>query len=317
MSGPARPGAVAAPLRGSGPTPSQARLAQALAALGGTVERLSELSEDRYQNPYEMVEWPAAVDPEADWFSSPELLSLRGTEAYDALDEAGRKRLAFHEAANFFSLNIHGEKSLMQGLAARLYRKDLIDVARYLHHFLDEENKHSIYFGGFCTRYARVYRSRQLGFEKVESRDLDDFLFFAKTLIFEEVVDHYNRLQAKDGRLHEVARFINHNHHVEETRHLAFGRRLVEALWTSCAPDWSEQTRADLRGYLDQFFTTMWREYYNPDVYLDAGVPQPWEQAELAWSAPAQREHRRTASLKCLRFLLTAGILEREPIDAF
>jgi hypothetical protein len=42
----------------------------------------------------------------------------------------------------------------MQGLAARLYRKDLLGVASYLHHFLDEENKHSVYFGGFCTRYA-------------------------------------------------------------------------------------------------------------------------------------------------------------------
>jgi hypothetical protein len=295
----------------------QTRLAEALVGLGDTVDRLSTLSEQRYQNPYEAIRWPASVDPESDWFSTPELLSLYGTDTFDRLAEASRRRLAFHEAANFFSLNIHGEKSLMQGLAARLYRRDLADVARYLHHFLDEENKHSVHFGGFCTRYARVYRSRQLAVESAGPRDVDDFLFFAKTLIFEEIADHYNRIQADDERLHVVARFINRNHHAEETRHLAFGRRLVDALWTACAPDWSGETKADVRGYLDQYFSAVWREYYNPDVYRDAGISDPWEQAESAWAAPAQREHRRNVSAKCLKFLLSAGILEQEPADAF
>lgn len=292
-------------------------LAGALAGLGDLVERLSELSEDRYQNPYEDFSWPEQLDPEATWFTSPELLSLHGTDVFDKLDEPARRALSFHEAVNFYSLNIHGEKSLMQGLAGRLYRRDLIEVARYLHHFLDEENKHSIYFGGFCTRYAKIYRSRQLGFEKPAARDVEDFLFFAKTMIFEQIVDHYNRLQAEDARLHPTARFINRNHHVEETRHLAFGKRVVEVLWTACAPTWDEETRSDVRGYLDQFFTTAWREYYNPDVYADAGLPDPWELAELAWSAPQQRELRRAASSKCVRFLTSAGILDREPTDVF
>jgi len=298
-------------------TPMQDRLAEALGSLHDTIDRLSELSQRGYQNPYESVEWPAAVCPEDDWFSSPELLSLYGTPYFDRLDEPTRRRLAFHEAANFFSLNIHGEKSLMEGLAARLYRKDLLGVARYLHHFLDEENKHSIYFGGFCTRYAKIYRSRNLKFEAVPERNLDDFLFFTKTLIFEEVVDHYNRLQAKDVRLHSIARFINHNHHVEETRHLAFGRRLVAALWTACSPDWDDGVRSDLRGYLEQFIATSWREYYNPDVYADAGLPDPWQLAEDAWASPAQREHRRVASRKCIGFLISTGVLEGTPADVF
>ena len=298
-------------------TQAQARLAETLATLTDTIDRLSDMSERGYQNPYEAVRWPDTVDPEGDWFSSPELLSLAGTATFDALDEPARRRLAFYEAANFYSLNIHGEKSLMEGLAARLYRKDLLGVSRYLHHFLDEENKHSIYFGGFCTRYARIYRTRHVGFEKVADRNVDDFLFFAKTLIFEEIVDHYNRLQAKDARLHSIARFINHNHHVEESRHLAFGRRLVAALWRANAPDWDDAVKADLRGYLEQFFVTSWREYYNPDVYADAGLPEPWELAEEAWAAPAQRQHRRTASTKCVRFLVSTGILEGEPPDAF
>src|SRR5262244_2032714 len=120
-----------------------------MTGLRQTVERLSELSRARYTNPYAAVTWPDAVDPVGEWFFAPELSTLYGTRYWSTLDGADQRRLAFHEAANFFSLNIHGEKALMEGLAARLYRPDLVEVADYLHHFLDEENKHSVYFGGF------------------------------------------------------------------------------------------------------------------------------------------------------------------------
>jgi len=288
-------------------------LADSVAAVA---RRLSEVSQHSYQNPYTALDWPETVDPDVDWFSSPELLSLAGTPEWDAMPEAGRKRLAFYEAVNFYSLNIHGEKSLMAGLAERLYRKEMIQVADYLHHFLDEENKHSIFFGGFCTRYARVYRSRQFSVnEEQVPRDVGDFLFFAKTMIFEEIVDHYNWIQARDERLHPVARYINRNHHVEEARHLIFGRQLVTELWRT--QQWDAQTVEDVRGYLSAFITSSWREYYNPDVYADAGLADPWEAAETAWQSPAQREHRRTVTAKCLGFLATEKILPEEPVDAF
>jgi len=296
---------------------SAARLRDAIASLSSTTARLSHLSQRSYQNPYAALAWPETVDPERDWFGSPELLSLYGTRPWDSLDERARRRLAFFEAANFYSLNIHGEKSLMQGLAARLYRKDLVAVADYLHHFLDEENKHSIFFGGFCQRYARVYRTRQVAWAESQPRDVEDFLFFTKTMIFEEIADRYNWIQGRDTRLHPVARFINNNHHFEESRHLIFGRRLVAALWNACAPDWDDAMVADVRSYLEQFFAASWREYYNPDVYADAGLDDPWYLAEVAWSAPAQREHRRRFSAKCTKFLITTGILTEEPADAF
>lgn len=292
-------------------------LREALVEVTETTARLTRLSRRTYQNPYTRIDWPAVVEAERDWFSTPEYVSLYGTPVWAELDEPARRRLAFHEAAGFYSLNIHGEKSLMQGLAARLYRSDLVEVADYLHHFLDEENKHSVYFGGFCTRYARVYRSRQLPFGAPGSRDIDDFLFFTKTLIFEEIVDHYNRVQARDRRLHPLARFINDNHHREEARHLVFGRCVVTALWTACAPRWSQSVKDELRDEVGDFFTATWREYYNPDVYADAGLDDPWALAETTWSAPVQRTHRRTVSIGCQEFLISAGILLEESTDAF
>jgi hypothetical protein len=283
-----------------------------VSSLAETVKRLSSVSEHSYGNPYTALTWPDQVNPETDWFATPEYLSLYGTPEWDALDEPGRKRLAFQEAANFYSLNIHGEKQLMAGLAERLYRKDLLEVADYLHHFLDEENKHSIYFGGFCTRYAKVYRSRQFApAADDQPRDVRDFLFFAKTMIFEEIVDDYNWRQARDGRLHPVAVFINRNHHIEEARHLVFGREVVGQLWR--ARDWDLATVADVRAILAQFLVASWHEYYNPEVYAEAGLADPWDVAERAWNHPHQQTHRRTVSRKVLGFLTSTGILTHEP----
>ena len=50
---------------------------------------------------------------------------------------------------------------------------------------LDEENKHSVYFGGFCQRYAKVYRSRHVPMGSQPDRDVADLLFFANVLLFE------------------------------------------------------------------------------------------------------------------------------------
>jgi hypothetical protein len=102
---------------------------------------------------------------------------------------------------------------------------------------------------------------------------------------------------------------------VEEARHLVFGRHLVRELWR--AQCWDAQTVADVRGYLAQFIVASWREYYNPDVYADAGLADPWELAETAWQSPHQRAHRRAVTSRCLSFLIDAEILTEEPASAF
>ncbi|MBU6533012.1 diiron oxygenase [Streptomyces mayonensis] len=293
------------------------RLREAVEAMSGTVDRLSELSRKKYQNPYEALVWPESVEPEQDLFFSPEMTSLHGTVHAFPEDRPEFRRFAFQEAANFFSLNIHGEKALISGLAERMYRNDLLAISDYLHHFIDEENKHSVYFGGFCKRYAKLYRSRHVPFGAEADRTVSDFLFFAKALLFEEHADQYNVVQAKDDRLHGLARFINQAHHADEARHLVFNRAIVTALWETYAPGWTAATREDVRARIGQFFVTTWREYYNPDVYADCGFDDPWQVAEDAWCTPGQRAHRRRVSKKCLDFLLSSGVLEEEPADVF
>ncbi|HVF89065.1 MAG TPA: diiron oxygenase [Blastocatellia bacterium] len=284
-----------------------------------TVERLCEASKRDYMNPYSSLEWPETLDPEQ-WFTSPELISLYGSEAYDRLREPVRKRLSFYEAVNFFSLNIHGEKALVEGLARRLYARgpggsESEEVTGYLHHFLDEENKHMIYFGRFCTKYAgKIYPDKKMAFPREYEEGEEDFLFFAKIMIFEEISDAFNVRMARDDRLVPLARRINLLHHRDEARHLVFGRRMVKELFTRHSEKWSGRTLEGVREYVGNYLKATWREYYNPEVYKDAGLDSPYETYSAALDEPGGRERRRRISEPCVRYLLENEILIEEPL---
>lgn len=278
------------------------------------VEKLCEASKKEYANPYSSMEWPEALDPEG-WFMSPELLSIYGMPEYERLTEGEKKRLSFYETVNFFSLNIHGEKSLVEGLARQLYQKGNQELSPYLHHFLDEENKHMIYFGGFCTRYAgKIYRDRKMVFPRDYAPGEEAFLFFAKVLIFEEIVDLYNVKMSKDARLAPIARQINLSHHRDEMRHLVFGRNLVKDLFQRYAAVWPPEVVQGVRRYLAAYFSATWKEYYNPDVYKDAGLEEPYRLQEAALQNPSAQAHRKKISEGCIRYFLENNILEEEPV---
>ncbi len=285
-----------------------------MARLATIVNKLCEASRSNYVNPYSYLEWPETLDPDQ-WYMSPEFISLYGTEIYANLTEAQKKKLSFYEAVNFFSLNIHGEKPLVEGLAHRVYRKDQLDITPYLHHFLDEENKHMVYFGGFCMRYAgKVYPERKMAFPRDYVEGEEDFLFFAKVLIFEEIVDVYNVRMSKDARLAPIARQINLIHHLDESRHLGFGRLLVKELFNHYAPTWSPETLKGIRDYLGDYLVATWKEYYNLDSYQDAGLKNPYEVRETAYNHPRCQEHRKKVTEKCVRYLLKNNILEEAPV---
>jgi para-aminobenzoate N-oxygenase AurF len=274
------------------------------------VEKLCVASEGDFGSPYEFA-WPDRL-PEDAWHFSPELLSTAGTPAGERLSPEETRRLSFFEAVNFFSLNIHGERALLEGLAARLYRDDL--YTPYLHHFLDEENKHMVYFGTYCLRYAgKIYPDRKMALPRDYAPGEEDFLFFARVLLFEELVDVYNRRMALDDRLHSVAREINRMHHRDEARHLAFGRRIVAELFERHAPGWPAEVLGEVRRSLPEYVLATWKEYFNPDVYRDAGMPEPYDIAREAFASDAARARRCEVSGPALRFLVSAGVLEKEP----
>ncbi len=287
----------------------------ASAATLNLAEKLSEISAQNLGNPFaKLLTWPGTFTPGQDWHMAPELISLHGLPQYESLSEEEKKKLSFYETINFYSLNIHGERSLMEGLANRLYRKWPKEFSSYIHHFLGEENNHMVLFGGFCTRFAgKVYPDRHVNFPREYAAGEEDFLFFARVMIFEEIVDYYNYLNAKDERLHPVAREINRLHRFDESRHLAFGRKVAADLFTHYSKEWSPEVLAGVRSYLAHYLVATLKEYVNPDAYRDAGLSDPYNLAKQIWAAPSSLERRKQAASKVIHFFKTQGILLEEP----
>jgi hypothetical protein len=284
-----------------------------MAEISKTVAKLCRISEREFLNPYTFLDWPERLDGNW-WFFSPQLISLYGSDHYERLTDEERQRLSLYEAVNFFSLNIHGEKALVAGMAQRLYLKEHREISPYLHHFLDEENKHMVYFAGFCTKYVnKLYPDKKMMVPREYAPGEEDFLFFAKILIFEEIVDEYNLIMAKDERLAPVVRQINRIHHVEESRHLAFGRELVKRLHQRCLPQWGVETRQAVKAALGDYISATLREYYNPEVYRDSGLTDPYGTYQDAMASQQCRARGKQMSRRCVSYLVHNGILEREP----
>lgn len=241
--------------------------------LEAVTARLSALSIAQYTNPYQLFSWPAHAA--ADWPAmSEELLPLSGHPVLATLTDEQRWRLALLEAVNFFSLNIAGERELMTGLAQRIYRGRAPYLSGYLQHFLQEENAHTVVFSRFCLDYGgMIYAGRQLEFPRTYAVGEEEFLFFARVLVFEEIAQYYNQRIAGDDNVWKLARQINEYHASDEARHIAFGRVLLDEMWDRSSQQWSEDQQKQIGEYLHRYMSTVLRSYVNPDVYHSLGLP--------------------------------------------
>ena len=231
---------------------------------------LSRASINKFYNPFAEFVWPEQLEDKPAF--APPLSTLQFLPPSTELSEAQRRRYWLLECINFFSLNIQGEKALIAGMAARLHENYPREVSNYLHHFIDEENKHMAVFSEFCQRYGgRIYSSRRINLTPEWVGDADDLLFFARIVIFEEVADFYNRAMMDDGTIDATVRAIHRMHHQDESRHLAFGRQWIGEL-LSRAENWSEEKKAAIADYLRDYMDATWRDYYNPYFLKDAGI---------------------------------------------
>jgi hypothetical protein len=172
--------------------------------------RLTKASRKKFWDVYNSITWPEQL-VEGAWMMPPELISIHGTSAWDALDESQRKTLSKFELGNFFSLVLQGERPLVQGLSHRLYQPgNNKDITEYLHHFLDEENKHMVMFGEFCNRYiGKVYPEKKIALPREYAKGEEEVVFFCKVMVVEELGDYYNVVIEKDERCDPLVREIN------------------------------------------------------------------------------------------------------------
>lgn len=277
--------------------------------------RLTAASRRKAWDVYNAFDWPASLDSDR-WCMPPEMISIFGTPAYDSLGDEQKKRLSLFEIGNFFSLVLQGERPLVQGLVHRLYaRSNSREITEYLHHFVDEENKHMVMFGEFCNRYVgKVYPEKKIALTREYSKGEEEVAFFCKVMVVEELGDYYNVLVGRDERVEPLVREINRVHHIDEARHLAFGRLHLAELWVRHLPAWSAETVSGFRAWLIEYLRASWGDYYNPTMYRDSGLADSYEIRQVALSHPACRAHRQRATAKLVAYFVKIGLLTEEPL---
>jgi hypothetical protein len=276
--------------------------------IAALAQRLAEASARPGRDPYDDIAWPPARDAQA-WYFSPELVSLHGTAAWDALDEAARRNLAFYEAVNFFSLNVHGETRLLAGLEGSAAARGDDAVAGYLRCFHAEEAKHRDGFARFCNAYAGgVYPDRSIALAPAWAGEDAELVFFARVLVFEEFVDNYNARMARDQRLAPVAMQINRAHHLEESRHLAFGRAWLARLVAEGHARWRAGAADAIALDLADFRDALWRDLFSLQAWRDAGLGDAYALRLAALADPRVRARERAMFERVDGFLRELGL---------
>ncbi|GGW42074.1 hypothetical protein GCM10010503_17980 [Streptomyces lucensis JCM 4490] len=272
--------------------------------------RLEQLAESGYYNPYTMFDWPDAIEPDLPWMSE-NLTTLAGTPMWDELTREQQIALTKYESINFFSLNIHGIRELMSEVVMRIHEPTYANVSEFLHHFIGEENEHMWFFAKFCLKYGgKLYPAQptlKAGSVDHLSRVAREMIVFARILIFEEIVDYYNAHMATDQSLPHIAREINRVHHVDESRHVAFGRMIFTNLLEQVTERDPEEVPV-LAEYLEDYLQYSIATLYNPAAYRDAGIPDPLAVRRRALEHPARAEAHEQVLKRTRKFLSKAGV---------
>lgn len=278
-----------------------------------SLDRLVELSVDTYYNPYKSFQWADDL-PDEQWWMPADLLTVYGTRFMREFDEAQLMRLSKWESINFYSLNIHGIRELLIEVTRRIHMPEFEVPSEFFHHFIGEENEHMWFFARFCLKYgSKIYPDKTIKMNAGEMEpDVETFLVFARILIFEEIVDYFNVKIGKDESLHPVIRQVNNVHHQDESRHIAFGRQIVKRLHQRVSEKYDPARMSELETYLKRYIETSLQSFYNPAVYRDAGVPEPYKLRSELVKEPARKIYHEKILSRTTDFLVKSGIISKE-----
>lgn len=274
-----------------------------------TSAKLNTLARDAHSNPYHRFHWPAALPGDAHWMD-PSLISLAECDGAGELDESQWLALNRLECKNFFSLNVHGIRQLLAELIERIHQPGWEPLSEFFHHFIGEENGHMWYFAEFCNRYSGGLYPDMFRPPGDPGRALvDDCLVFARILIFEEIVDVWNKANAGCPSVDTFVRELNDAHRQDERRHVSFGRAIVRDVSAPLVEELTDRELQDLQTYVASYLNHLYRSFFNPRTYGEVGLNQPLRLRRLALASAACHERFYRQSRRVVDLLMDVGLL--------
>ena len=270
-------------------------------------ERLLKGSVKKSYEPVVDIDWDAPLDPDK-FYLPPRVLSLYGTDLWNAMSRAQQIELSRQEFVNTLSAGIWFENILNQSLLRDILHKD--PTAQATHYALTElgdETRHMVMFGKAIERIgARPVQPRRYQRWVINALPLafrGAFLWVA-ALIGEEIFDALQRQMMDDPELQPMVQRLMRIHVTEEARHIQFARdglrrRVGEMPWRN------RMLVANINGAGGLFFRHL---FTNPVAYSRAGLDGRAARG-AARANPNYHEVQRAGFAPLASFLTEVGLM--------
>ncbi|KQZ34438.1 hypothetical protein GPY61_10905 [Massilia sp. NEAU-DD11] len=232
------------------------------------VETLIEKSHAAPMDLNQVVPWRTGVDRQG----VPKKMEhcwIYGTPWFDALTDAQRHEVLWLENARDVSMFILLEQTLPPLYMGYLNaHADALapDVREYLMIFSKEEIMHTLMF----RRYMKVARLPLFGAPDglhemltVQLPKMHPVAGIIATLLLEWVAELSAMFVSQDDVVEPLTREMFYQHHLEEARHIAFGRWVGESFFEHAPDEQATQMRQMMRGLMARLVPQF---TYNPEI---------------------------------------------------
>lgn len=267
------------------------------------LEQLSQNSR-RYRDPATTIDWSRL---EVGGFWLPEqALSLYGLSEYDVLAQEVRQRLSQYEFIHIMHAGLWLERVFMQRMSKRLAPQLPSAAYEYFLHEIREEAGHSLMFlraikGSGLEIPADSWQAPRFVDWLARKAPATGALFWAATVIAEDVADKFNRYLKGSEGVNPAVREICTVHCIDEARHIAAARVQLETALLRL-PSLSLRllnplVRLLFRQYAGLYYTP------GPRFYELAGLTRGGYWCRLARQNPTRREFVRERLAPTARML--------------
>jgi hypothetical protein len=230
----------------------------------------------------------------------PEHCWLFGTEAYACLDSAQRLELLWLEIARDVSMFIALEQTipvLYVGYLNQYERALPPEIYEYLMIFSKEEIVHTLVFKRYMElgRLPRFEPDASVTFALSELPAMHPVAGVLFTLIIEWTAELGAVYSTQAAIIDPLTRQLFQRHHVDEARHIAFAKWIVEAYFASEPPERVNPLREMVRQQIKRLLPTY---TYAPMVAKHSSYEFPVRMDDMAqiqsiWHSPANVELNR------------------------